>query len=334
MGLAPSTEEKLQFREAVGAHIYEAMERNGALPDVGIDRSLLDNSGLASRAAMQDYFKQLKKHVDGKAPAYLKELMGKLASFTDEPKITGLLTLVIFMVIETAYASSRRSPQGAVAAATAEERLSELQNLMEEYLKRHRMHLSDVRKLREDTERLEAQVSFQLTQIKNAMLRDGHMSSRTLKYWVNGVAFHVQMLIHLARLDRQGGEAVRAAISTYQEDLLELLPKYQQYKAATIDISKRRELRMVEDMSVEGSVTGYSVHDKELGKSVSVPLPDDTPPACTLLDTSFCTQAYLEHMITHHGQIAEIKAYLSETLGNLHALIDQNNDYPPPTSSS
>ncbi|KAG9341790.1 hypothetical protein JZ751_018512 [Albula glossodonta] len=189
MGLAPSAQEKMEFQRAVGAHIYEAMLQEGALPDVGIDYSLLDNSGLRSGPAARGYFRELKKHVDSKAPAYLRELMGKLAAFTEEPKVTGLLTLAVAVVIETAYASRRLPPQG---AAVTEEKLSELQNLAEEYLKRHRMYLSDERKLREDTERLEGQVSYLLTQIKNAILKDGHASSRTLKHWANGAAFHVQ----------------------------------------------------------------------------------------------------------------------------------------------
>lgn len=192
MGLGPSAEQKEEFGRAVGAHIYEAMLQGGALPDVGIERHLLEGAGLrpGTAAAARDRFRELRKHVDGRGPAYLKELMAKMAAFTDEPRVTGLLTLLVSMAIETAYASSRRPlPQG----AGSEERLAELRDLTEEYLKRQRMHLEDERKLREDTERLEAQVSYLLTQIKNAMLSDGPASSRTLKHWVNGAAFHVQV---------------------------------------------------------------------------------------------------------------------------------------------
>lgn len=35
------------------------------------------------------------------------------------------------------------------------------------------------------------------------MLIDGHMISHALKQWANGAAFHAQMLIHMARLQKQ-----------------------------------------------------------------------------------------------------------------------------------
>ncbi|KAJ8361601.1 hypothetical protein SKAU_G00181260 [Synaphobranchus kaupii] len=321
MGLAPSAEEKDEFRRAVGAHIYEAMLESGALPDVGIDRRLLDGPGLQSGQAARDQFRELRKHVDAKAPAYLKELMGKLAAFTDEPKVTGLLTLVVSVAIETAFASSRRPPPPPQGVAP-EERLSELRDLAEEYLKRTRMHLGDDRKLREDTERLEGQVSFLLTQIKNAMLADGHANSRTLKHWVNGAAFHVQMLIHLARLGRLSEGPARAAIASYQEDLRELLPAYRKYKASTVRVSKRTEPRLADD-GLQRALAGYSVRDREVGKSTDVPLPEDTPLACEHLDSAFCAQAYLDHMFSNYHHITDMEAYFSDTLSNLPALITQ-----------
>ena len=46
----------------------------------------------------------------------------------------------------------------------------ELQEVMEEYLKRCRIHLSDKNKLIQDSVRLEAQFSLILTQLKTSLL--------------------------------------------------------------------------------------------------------------------------------------------------------------------
>ncbi|XP_064173365.1 uncharacterized protein LOC135244758 [Anguilla rostrata] len=332
MGLVPSSEEKEEFRKAVGAHIYEAMLQSGSLPDVGIERHLLDSPGLRPGPAARDCFRELRKHVDVRGPAYLKELMGKLAAFTEEPRLTGLLTLLVSMAIETAYASRRGGPpQGAVP----EERLAQLRDLTEEYLKRHGMHLDDERKLREDTERLEGQVSLLLTQIKNAALAGGLVNSRTLKHWVNGAAFHVQMLIHLARLGQQSDGPARAAIAAYREDLRELLLAYRKYKSATVRVCKRSELRLAEeDGGPEHSLAGYSVHDREVGGATDVSLPEDTPPACQHLDVAFCAEAYLDHLFANYPQITDAEAYFSHTLSSLPALIPQTGLLQSPASNA
>ncbi|KAJ8248556.1 hypothetical protein GJAV_G00243260 [Gymnothorax javanicus] len=320
MGLVPSTEQREEFRKAVGAHIYEAMLRNGALSDVAIDHHLLERPSLTTGAAARDRFGELRKHVDGKGPSYLKELMGKLAAFTEEPRVTGLLMLLVSMAIEMAFVASRRPhpPQG--AAAVTEQLLAELRDVTEEYLKRQHMHLEDEKRLREDTERLESQVSLLLTRIKNAMLADGHLNSRTLKGWVNGAAFHVQMLIHLARLSQEDSGPARAAICTYQEDLRQLLPAYRKFKSTTVRIAKCSELRFTEEEEPQRSLASYRVRDTEVGGATDVPVPEDTPPVCELLDSAFCAEAYLDHLFASDPQISGMAAYFSHTLSELHQL--------------
>ncbi|KAL7841260.1 hypothetical protein SRHO_G00249510 [Serrasalmus rhombeus] len=54
--------------------------------------------------------------------------------------------------------------------------------------------------LLEDTKRLEKQLS-EKTSLKNSMLHDNQMSTRSLKHWTNSAAFHLQMLIHVAQLE-------------------------------------------------------------------------------------------------------------------------------------
>ncbi|KAI9529369.1 hypothetical protein NQZ68_011074 [Dissostichus eleginoides] len=54
------------------------------------------------------------------------------------------------------------------------------------------------------------------TSTANSMLVDGHMDSRLLKQWVNGAAFHTQMLIHQARLEGADGSRAVQAAGVYQ----------------------------------------------------------------------------------------------------------------------
>ena len=128
------------------------------------------------------------------------------------------------------------------------------------------------------------------------------------------------MLIHLACLGQQGEGPVRVAITSYQEDLREVLPAYRRYKTSTIQVSKRSQARLAEE-GPEPSFAGYSVRDRELGVSADVPLPEDVPLACEHLDAAFCAEAYLDHLFSHCPHITGMEAYFSHTLSSLPALL-------------
>ncbi|KAJ8013849.1 hypothetical protein DPEC_G00034080 [Dallia pectoralis] len=290
----------------------------GALPDVSIDHTLLSNpEGLNSRTHLQEHLRQLQGHMGNRAPTYLKELISRLVAFSDEPRLAALVGLVISMVAETAYASSRGSTGS--GGCQVEMRRAELQDIMEEYLKRCRMHLNDKQKLIEDTQRLECKLSYLLTQLKNVMLREGP-SSKGLKHWASGAAFHTQMLLHLARLEERSDPLViQAAMDQYQEDFREILPAYKHYKASTVTVMKcRGGLKTGDDPLSEGSVTGWTLIDREMGKSVTVPLPEDAPFGIDLIPSDICAQAYLGHLFSHQGPIAELETYFINCTENLH----------------
>ena len=52
---------------------------------------------------------QLQGDIEKKAPSYLKDLISRLSSFSDEPRLAGLLGLVVTMVMDMAYTSSKQS---------------------------------------------------------------------------------------------------------------------------------------------------------------------------------------------------------------------------------
>ncbi|KAL7842502.1 hypothetical protein SRHO_G00241910 [Serrasalmus rhombeus] len=181
--------------------------------DVGIDESLLRYSGMDSAANLQVYSNELLKEMGSKLPAYVEK------SPIKEPNPEDLLRRVF-----------------------AEEKASEVRDLMEHYIKHYRKNVRQEKHLLEETKRLEEQIAIQLTWLKNSMLADGHMSDRALKHWTNGAAFHAQMLIHIARLKKkEGGSDFENAknnacnmIDTYNQDLFHLIEKYKTHKTSEL----------------------------------------------------------------------------------------------------
>jgi len=47
--------------------------------------------------------------VGNKAPTYLKDLIGRLSSFTEEPRLAGLLGLAVTVAMDMAFTSAKRS---------------------------------------------------------------------------------------------------------------------------------------------------------------------------------------------------------------------------------
>lgn len=108
----------------------------------------------------------------------------------------GLGAFVIAMILQMVFCDLKGSSSGMTNPADmlrnvfAEEKASAVRNLMDEYMKRCQMHLRNDESLLDDSRDLEMKLSLQLTMLRNSMLRDGRMSSRAVKHWVNGAAFH------------------------------------------------------------------------------------------------------------------------------------------------
>lgn len=217
--------------------------------DVGIDNSLLRYSWTDSSARLVEDSSFLKSKLSSDLPAYIEKTATVLKGFTPVPNAVGLGAFIIAMVLQMVFSDLKGSGSGMTNPADmlrnvfAEEKASTVRNLMDEYMKRYRMHLRDDNWLLVDSMRLETQLSLQLTTLRNSMLLDGQMSSRAVKHWVNGAAFHAQALLHIARLRKrtemgtQGFESAKRAASgaldTYQRDMSQILQKYKDYKRST-----------------------------------------------------------------------------------------------------
>ena len=212
--------------------------------DVGIDETLLLYSGTQSLAVLSAFNSVLQNEAQHLIPDYVEKFGAALAGFAVIPHAVGVGALVISMIIQLAIKGSstgKEGPANIPRRVFAEEKALEVRDLMDEYVKRYKMNLRDDRLLLDDTRRLEESLSLQLTRLKNSMLQEGHMNSRSLKHWANGAAFHTLMLIHMVRLqkrDRRNFYSAKSkastAINIYNADVLDLVQKYREYKRLRI----------------------------------------------------------------------------------------------------
>ncbi|XP_028459348.1 uncharacterized protein LOC114572100 isoform X2 [Perca flavescens] len=349
MGQLFSSEEELsQVKDAIGSLLYNAMLEGGAVPVLGVVHPLLlanhDESLDSQAASLQEQLQQLQGDIGKRAPTYLKDLIGRLASFSDEPRLAGLVGLVVTMVMDMAYSSSSSGVKGKSAGSSSCQRVWELQEVMEEYLKRCRINLSDKSRLIQDSIRLEAQLSLTLTQLKTCLL-GGDCDSRSLRHWASGAAFHTQMLVHLAGFEGQAEPlAARAALDQYKEDLTQIIPAYRRYKSNSVCVVKCRgglsSCDPSSEVPEEGSMTGLTVTDRETGKSVTIPLSaiktetgrrrsisglDTTSATVSSINLDLITsdqyaQAYLHHLFSDKGPVAELENYFIKASVNLRTL--------------
>ncbi|XP_055740180.1 uncharacterized protein LOC129824507 [Salvelinus fontinalis] len=172
-------------------------------PDVDIDKALLQFSCPRSLEKLIQHYKQREMELNENAKARIKDLTEKLVGLIAIPDAAGLGSLVISIVIDR-FVSAIEPPKDStdyLLRRIFAEKASAVKDQMDEYLKRHLMHIRNKAELKSDIQHVERNLSFALTQLKNFMLLDGQMSSWALRMWVNGASFHVQMLIQLARLD-------------------------------------------------------------------------------------------------------------------------------------
>lgn len=205
------------------------------LPDVGIDESLLKYSEPDSNAVLQAYSNEMLNTV----PGYVGSLGSAIAALNSVPNAVGLGALVISMIIEIAIkartSQTSDNTYSLIRRVFGEEKASLVRDTMSEYLKRHEVFINNTQQLQLEIRRLDQQLSNHLTILRNSLLHDGQMSSRGFKIWVNGAAFHIQMLIHGARLQacKSGSGCVneiKITIDLYLRHLDHLLEKYKTYK--------------------------------------------------------------------------------------------------------
>lgn len=205
-------------------------QRLATPPDLKVNGSLQMFTSLSCSDSLKVHLARRMEEVGSSAPDFIKALMEKVAGLSPCPELAGLGTLALAVFIDIiSETPPAQSITDALREALAEQKASEVWDLVDETLKRCVMNVRNRTQLARDVQRLEENLSVALTRLRNSVLRDGHISSQALKVWVNGAAFHVQMLIHQARL---GGartcEHVERLISVYKSDLEKLFRRHEE----------------------------------------------------------------------------------------------------------
>ncbi|KAM9346785.1 uncharacterized protein ABDE67_013422 [Symphorus nematophorus] len=224
MGSGMSAEER---REHIRTKLESCLNDIKNCPDVTVNRAIVRFCGASSSDSLQQHLNE-RKQTNYPIEDWMKQLAEKLTNFSQNPKLAGLGALAFAIFIDIISNTSPERTEDALRRVFAEEKASEVWDQIDECLRRYVMHIDDNDELTRDIRRLESQLSIALTKLKNSMVRDGHMSSEALRAWVNGAAFHIQMLIHLVRLGGiQTCNPIERLLSTYLSDLDPLFEKHE-----------------------------------------------------------------------------------------------------------
>ncbi|MEQ2212665.1 hypothetical protein XENOCAPTIV_003020 [Xenoophorus captivus] len=322
MGQEVSQEHKQQDLDQYANEFFKSPQWNG----FEIDSSLQKFSGHNSVAELNNYRDLvLQSGRLTEAASIVQRVGAEMGGLAMVPNAVGLGALVITLLLETIAKSWRKPTIGTaemLQRVFAQEKGNEVRDLMEEYLKRLRIYLRRPEEVPAQTRQLELQLSTQLTRLKNAMMKDGHISTRLLNQWVNGAAFHTQMLIHLARLEGSDGSLASQAASVYHLQVNLLLEKYSSY--LTDNLSRRNFMGVecclfFEENKTSGFYTEYSL----------IVYFQTYPIACLQPKYPVCLREVSEIALTimSKPQISWAKTYFSDLQANVPALVRQNEAF-------
>ncbi|XP_041672879.1 uncharacterized protein LOC121529199 [Cheilinus undulatus] len=199
-------------------------------PDLKVNKSVVMFSSLTSTESLKQHYEKLQKEARDCTEDCIKNLAEKLAAFMLDPELAGLGALAVAVLIEIISSSSpKESVKEALRSVFAEEKASKVWNLINECLKRYNMYIADRENLWKEIKGIEKQLSQALTDLKDSIVVNGHVSHQAVKIWVNGAAFHIQMLIHLERLGgTQNCDPIKNLIKEYKEDLDAVFKKHEE----------------------------------------------------------------------------------------------------------
>ncbi|XP_058510074.1 uncharacterized protein LOC131475773 [Solea solea] len=277
-------------------------------PDLTVDKNIVMFCGLESSKKLKGHFEKRKSQSFPTAD-WIKRLAEVLAGLVLDPKLAGLGALSVAITIDILSASPDGT-QKALEKVFADQKANTVWNLVDECLKRCRAYIDDGDKLRSNIGRNEVELSAALTTLKNSMLAEKQISSQAVRAWVNGVAFHIQMMIHLVRL---GGisnyDPVTRYLTIYQKEVDQVLKQHR------VMIESKCWCKMNSEMEAFSMqpATQFLVDED------SVPhLFDDG-------DYDTHLKAFYEHR--YGRQESAIKQYFRDVEQNLHGLVHQEGKF-------
>lgn len=318
--------------DQLSLQFYEtALQSTCILPDVSIDDSLLKYSGTNSNTALQAYSNDLVNSV----PGFIEKLGAGLGALTVVPNAVGLGALVISMIMEICTKSSTPTSDDSYSLLRrvfGEEKALGVRDTMSEYLKRHRLFIANDQRLVEELQRLEKQLSNQLTVLKNSLLYDGQMRSRGFKIWVNGASFHLQMMIHEARLNVKAGKqisdnvnSIKNGIDLYLQDFDNLLKGYKTYKTSTIVVywfqCYTPDCAMV--LSPQCVLA-----NSESPRTCEIS--NDRKRGCSSTDI---VKGFINNVFSKYEPITSLRNHFSDMKNNINTLINQHDSFTRPITT-
>ncbi|XP_030266872.1 uncharacterized protein LOC115578162 [Sparus aurata] len=318
MGNGLSAEERRDMErkdmEEFGRHISEGQ-------NLRINETIKMFTSLESSDNLTQHYEKRKMETGGGAPDWVKSLVEQLGALTPAPELAGLGALAIAIIIDSNSSSPpEESAKEALRCVFAEEKASEVRVHINECLKRCVMYIKNKAKLVGEIERIEVQLSAAITRLKDSMVSDGHMRPEALKAWVNGAAFHIQVLIHLVRLGGiQSRDTVKRLISTYLSDLDLLFKEHREL----IRGKCKKELGFAPIGSdlLDNPWEFYMVDDCSESYEMSY---------CLTFE-QYCEVYYDRRYFT---QKLETQTYFSDVRRNLQQLVDQRGSFNVVMSSS
>ena len=311
---------------------YEAVSQHTCLlPDVGIDESLLKFSGMNSNTALQAYSDELVNSV----PELVNNLGAIFGAMTTVPNAVGLVALVISMLMEILIKSSTPTSDDSYSMfrrVFGEEKASGVRDTMSESVKRCRSFMNNDQRLLEEIRRLEVQLSNDLTILRNSLLHDGQMSSRGFKIWVNGAHFHLQMMIHEARLNIQAGKkasdyvySIKLITDMYLRELKPLLKEYKTYM-----IQNTKVWRTVKSCihGREGPSCVYTYYIGIKRTEVNCEKPRDV--YADVPNDNNLIKKYIDLVFAEYEPISSLSNHFLNIKSNINSLVNQNDSFTLP----
>lgn len=307
--------------DAAAEQLYSAMLSGGSMPDIGLEPDVETFLGLESNQALVTYHNKIAKDLQARAPEYVNNALRLFGGLTNIPNAVGLASLLIYMVLNIAASMTKgqNDVKNIVRSIFADEKVSEIGNLMETFTDRFLMYANSSDEVLKVTKTYEDRLHHQLNRVKNSMLKDGHVNNRAVKHWMNGAALHVGMLIYMAKQETVHKTAASLAIITYQGELDEILQKYKAYKPSTLSCGdclwgpKRRKRLVIQ--ACDATISRCT--DKEAGWTLS--LQRRIEGACD----SYIFTKYTDIMFARSEQIKKMKEFFSNTYKNLDKLIKE-----------
>ncbi|XP_071401279.1 uncharacterized protein [Centroberyx affinis] len=297
-----------QSRDRVKTLLDNFVDRLDKGPDMRVNQAIVTFCSVRSLDNLRQHYEKRKLEAGDSAEDWIKSLAGKLGDLTSVPYAAGLGALAVAIIIDiTSRAPAEESTKDALRSVFAEEKASEVWDQIDECLKRCVMNVNNRAELQSDLKRIECQLSTALTKLKNSMVRDGEMTPQALKAWVNGAAFHVEMLIHMVRIRGiQTCDPVERLLSAYQSDLDTL---FSEHRAVT-----REKCHLVHSCVCMDRTHRPKSFCNEKGKQYEI---------ADLNEEYF--GAYYNH--TYFSQKREIEQHFTKVRENLPTLVGQGDSF-------